>query len=207
MRRVREAAPYSSAPAATCSVKPGAEQEPQQQQFLQTQGPVARENTRTATQILRAGNSPPPYRYAFPVMGSGESSPMDLGGAKRSRSPSAASPVAFCLLFRHGKRRSPPAGGEISRVQRTQSEPCPLIRLALRPATFPQGEGLKRTGGETPPEKQKNAPALALNDQRGRVLILGKKPEQPVRTGRSRPQSSAACVCGPVWCRPHSPAG
>ena len=23
-----------------------------------------------------------------------------------------ASPVAFCLLFRHGKRRSPPAGGE-----------------------------------------------------------------------------------------------
>ena len=39
--------------------------------------------------------------------------PMGLGGAKRSRSPSDASPVAFCLLFRHGKRRSPPAGGEI----------------------------------------------------------------------------------------------
>ena len=97
--------------------------------------------------------------------------PMDLGGTKWSRSPSDASPGAFCLLFRHGKRRSPPAGGE------------------------------------TPPEKQKNAPALALNDQRGRVLILGKEPEQPVRTGRSRLRSSAACACGPFWCRPDSPAG
>ena len=43
-----------------------------------------------------------------PVMGSGESGPMDLGGAKRSRSPSAASPGAFCLLCRHGQSRSPP---------------------------------------------------------------------------------------------------
>ena len=67
---------------------------------------------------------------------------MDLGGAKRSRSPSAASPVAFCLLFRHGKRRSPPAGGEIPRVQRTQSEPCPLIRhgFAVPPSPW-KGEG------------------------------------------------------------------
>ena len=69
----------------------------------------------------------------FPIFKQG------LGGAKRSRSPSAASPVAFCLLFRHGKRRSPPAGGEISRVQRTQSEPCPLIRPFGPPS--PRGEG------------------------------------------------------------------
>ena len=41
-------------------------------------------------------------------MGSGESGPMDLGGAKRSRSPSAASPVAFWLLCRHGQSNSPP---------------------------------------------------------------------------------------------------
>ena len=40
---------------------------------------------------------------------------MGLGGAKRSRSPSDASPVAFCLLCRHGQSRSPPAGGEIPR--------------------------------------------------------------------------------------------
>ena len=34
---------------------------------------------------------------------------MGLGGAKRSRSPSDASPVGFCLLCRHGQSRSPPA--------------------------------------------------------------------------------------------------
>ena len=35
---------------------PGVGMEPQQRQFLQTQGPVAREEFRPATQILRAGN-------------------------------------------------------------------------------------------------------------------------------------------------------
>ena len=50
-----------------------------------------------------------------------------------------ASPVAFCLLFRHGKRRSPPAGGEIPRVQRTQSEPCPLIRHGFAVPPSPRG--------------------------------------------------------------------
>ena len=67
----------------------------------------------------------------FPIFKQG------LGGAKRSRSPSAASPVAFCLLFRHGKRRALPAGGEISRVQRAQSEPCPLIRHGFAVPPFP----------------------------------------------------------------------
>ena len=95
------------------SAEPGAVLEPQQQQFLQTQGPVARIELRKATQILRAGNAAKFSRYASPVMGSGESGPMDLGGAKRSRSPSAASPVAFWLLCRHGQSNSPPAGGEI----------------------------------------------------------------------------------------------
>ena len=48
--------------------------------------------------------------------GSGESGPMDLGGAQRSRSPLAASPGAFWLLCRHGQSNSPPAGGEIPRA-------------------------------------------------------------------------------------------
>ena len=39
-----------------------------------------------------------PLQGITPVMGSGESGPMDLGGAKRSRSPSAASPVAFWVI-------------------------------------------------------------------------------------------------------------
>ena len=66
---------------------------------------VARQEFRPATQILRAGNLPLTFRYASPVMGSGESGPMDLGGAKRSRSPSAASPAAFWVisLVPHGE--------------------------------------------------------------------------------------------------------
>ena len=89
------------------SAEPGAVVEPQQRQFLHTQGPVARREFR------------PPLRFCAPeifylakgvttVMGSGESSPMDLGEAKRSRSPSAASPgdplVSFPSL---GKKLAP----------------------------------------------------------------------------------------------------
>ena len=44
------------------SAKPGAAVEPHQQQFLQTQGPVARNETIKATQILRAGNFLPDRR-------------------------------------------------------------------------------------------------------------------------------------------------
>ena len=45
-----------------CSAKPGAEVEPHQRQFLQTQGPVARWELRKATQILRAGRALPTQR-------------------------------------------------------------------------------------------------------------------------------------------------
>ena len=41
-RRVQEAAPYGSAPAITCSAKPGAAVESHQPQFWNSQGPVAR---------------------------------------------------------------------------------------------------------------------------------------------------------------------
>ena len=62
---------------------------------------------------MRAGNFPRVYRRTSPVTGVRGKRPMGLGGAKRSRSPSDASPGAFCLLCRHGQSRSPPAGGEI----------------------------------------------------------------------------------------------
>src|SRR5699024_7170744 len=68
-RRVQEAAPYGPAPTATCSAEPGAVVEPQQRQFLQTQGPVARMEPQKAAQILRAGNFAQPRRYVPPVMG------------------------------------------------------------------------------------------------------------------------------------------
>ena len=65
-RRVQEAAPYSSAPAATCSVNLGAEVERRSREFLLTQGPVAREESRRslrfcAPEILQspAGTRPP----------------------------------------------------------------------------------------------------------------------------------------------------
>ena len=88
-------APYGPAPAVTCSAKPGAAVGPHQQQFWNSQAPVGRIGPQKVTQILRAGNIAKPNKYASPVMGSGESGPMDLGRAKRSRSPSAASPAAF----------------------------------------------------------------------------------------------------------------
>ena len=124
-RRVREAAPYRGElplwRAATWgrpygrnqtgsvgSAKPGAVVKPQRRQFLQTQGPVARIKLQKATQILRAGRIRPNPRDN-PRNGVRGKQPMGLGGAKRSRSPSDASPVAFCLLCRHGQSRSPPA--------------------------------------------------------------------------------------------------
>ena len=127
-------------PAITCSAKPGAVVEPHQRKFLQTQGPVARWEFRPATQILRAGNFVQPYRYASSVMGSGESGPMDLGGAKRSRSPSAASPAAFWLLCRRGQSNSPPAGGEIppARNETALSSP-PHPPQCAHWGTFPPG--------------------------------------------------------------------
>src|SRR5699024_11345895 len=56
-----------------------------QQQFWNSQAPVGRIGPQKVTQILRAGNIAKPNKYASPVMGSGESGPMDLGRAKRSR--------------------------------------------------------------------------------------------------------------------------
>ena len=51
------------------SAKPGAGAEPHQLQFWEGQGPVARQEFRPITQILRAGNFAHPNRYASPVMG------------------------------------------------------------------------------------------------------------------------------------------
>ena len=61
--------PPGFVPAITCSAKPDAAVESHQPQFWNSQGPVAREETQIATQILRAGNTPPSFRYASPVNG------------------------------------------------------------------------------------------------------------------------------------------
>ena len=80
----------------------GAEAELHQPQFLQTQGPVAREEFRPITQILRAGNDALTTNSVSPVKGSGE---------RRMWARSAhiePSPGAFWFLCRHGQRNSPP---------------------------------------------------------------------------------------------------
>ena len=106
-RRVQEAAPYSPAPAATYSAKPGVAVKQHQRKFLQTKGPVARNETIKATQILHAGSSAQSSRYASPVNGVRGKRPMDLGGTKWSRSPSAASPAILWFLSHRWERNSP----------------------------------------------------------------------------------------------------
>ena len=79
--------------------------------------------------------------------------PMDLGGAKRSRSPSAASPVAFCLLFRHGKRRSPPAGGEIPLRKTNEIRNLSPHPSGLTASHLPPGGRLKKDRRRNSPRK------------------------------------------------------
>ena len=81
-------------------------------------GPSGPEEIAETTPFLRAGNIAKPNRYASTVMGSGESGPMG------TKCPSAASPVAFWLLCRHGQSNSPPAGGET---------PCEMARRVVAP--------------------------------------------------------------------------
>ena len=98
--------------------KPGAEGNPHRPQFWENQAPVGREQPLTATQILRAGSPVKSDRYGSSVTGSGESGPMDLGGAERSRSPSAASPAILCFLSHRWERNSPPGRRNFPASQR-----------------------------------------------------------------------------------------
>ena len=73
------------------SDKSGAEVEPHQQQFLQTQAPVGREKTQTATQILRAGNPLPGQRDNPRNGGLGDGR---HGGGRLCRTVDCARPLA-----------------------------------------------------------------------------------------------------------------
>ena len=67
---------------------------------------------------------------------------------------SEPSPVAFCLLCRHGQSRSPPAGGEIPQQETKPLYHRPLIRPSVRTgAPSPQGEGL--AGAQCAPLRRK----------------------------------------------------
>ena len=82
-------------------------------EFLQTQGPVGPEGIASDHSDFARRKSSSIKQECVPRNGVRGKRPMGLGGAKRSRSPSDASPVAFWLLCRRGQSNSPPAGGEI----------------------------------------------------------------------------------------------
>src|SRR5699024_3536217 len=86
-------------------------------------------------------------------MGSGESGPMDLGGAKRSRSPSAASPVAFWLLCRHGQSNSPPERRNIPAQTIPERRPAESSRPTRHPNSDPSSAPF---GGTFPPRGKAN---------------------------------------------------
>ena len=162
-----------------------------------------------------------PSQECVPRNGVRGKRPMDLGGAKRSRSPSDASPGAFCLLCRHGQSRSPPAGGEISPCgERNRSiiapSSAPVCALGHLP---PGGKAYGRLiaaptrekGGEIPSKKQEEIPAVPGKEQRGlnlrktekRLLLVrgflspGNSQAQLIQLLVVRPQN-AGILWGPV---------
>ena len=128
-RRVQEAAPYGSAPAITCSAKPGAAVESHQPQFWNSQGPVARNKTVKANQILRAGNYAERLRRG-PRNGVRGKQPMGLGGAVAHRmrprwrfSQSIVTPGEAQRSGFAGKRRNKGAGAVFAvRRKRRQAD-------------------------------------------------------------------------------------
>ena len=152
MRRVREAAPYGSAPAVTCSAKPGADVESHQLQFLESQGPVARNEMIKATQILRAGNSASRDRYASPVTGV-------LGGGRiwtRSVHPEPT-PWRFFGDFLGVQKVTRRRSGEISPHTTNPIQNLPPHPPRMCSAPSPQGEGLK----EIPRKKAAKRPPFS----------------------------------------------
>ena len=137
--------------------------------FPQPQGPVARREFRHSLRFC-APEGICLLQGVTPVFGVRGKRPMDLGGTKWSRSPSDASPGAFCLLFRHGKRRSPPGFGCVRRktyLWRRNWERFEPARRVVAPyrktirnlsshtlGTFPQGKACGRPHWWSPPPRR-----------------------------------------------------
>ena len=140
-------------------------------EFLQTQGPVGPEGIASDHSDFARRKSSSIKQECVPRNGVREKRPMGLGGAKRSRSPSGASPGAFCLLFRHGKRRSPPAGGEIPCAPRDGAPGRRALRSKRKPGRRrnpPRKElpsGPMRASGPTEMRKTKMSAKLPLHQE------------------------------------------
>ena len=98
----RKGRPYGVSSTSTVgSAKPGAEFESHRMQFWGSQAPVGREETQTATQILRAGTFTELLRRGPRSGGLGESRHW------RTEFASAASPSVFWFLFHVEKELAP----------------------------------------------------------------------------------------------------
>ena len=111
------------------SAKPGAVVKPHQRQFLQTQGPVAREESRKATPFLRAGNDAQSLRSASSVTGDRhpEPSPGDslvtFSSLRKSLAAGAAKFSPHSLKGNEKRRR-----GQVPALPRICALTYPLIR-------------------------------------------------------------------------------
>ena len=99
--------PPGYAPAATCSAKPGAEREPHPPQFWKSQGPVARIEPRKTTQILRAGNTAKPSKYASPRNGGSRGRAAWRQGRRSRFCRLRPPPSVFWFLFHVEKELAP----------------------------------------------------------------------------------------------------
>ena len=133
----------------------GADLELQQRQFLQTQGPVARREFRHPLKFPRAGRAVLRIGEHSRNGGLGESGPMDLGGAQRSRSPSAASPGDSLVTF-SSLRKSLAAGAAKSLSKKVKdSRPGSPRRLSC---TLLIGANMTKSSGYS-----SRSPALTRN--------------------------------------------
>ena len=134
-------------------------------------------------------------------MGSGESGPMDLGGAERSRIPSAASPAAFWLLCRRGQSNPPSADGGI---------PCKTARRGRRALRLEKGCSLIAPSSVTASPCHLSLSPLSLRDiiptpfglrpfppDRGnRPLDKGSRPPRGRLFWGGAPSSAPVCALG-----------
>ena len=133
--------PPEFAPGALARQRQARERNRTSPNFPPTQAPSGAGRDRTqALLILRAGNVLPTSRDN-PVTGSGESGPMDLGGAKRSRSPSDASPAILWFLSIAGKETRRPQAAKLPLRGMKPLYHRPLIRHGFAVPPSPQGEG------------------------------------------------------------------
>ena len=130
-------------------------------------------------------------------MGSGESGPMDLGGAQRSRSPSAASPVAFWLISpvlpaKPSAAGSPGRGGARERSQFSPSGGNGDKRTLRRRAAT--GKVTRRPQAAKPPlRKPSKRRVREAAPYRGAEISKG---------GRCTPQGGFSCPFGAIHLQP-----